>query len=592
MISDLEEKNRLLQEELENINEENSNYCEKLRNIEEMGKHLQEQINTLENNKALLQAEKDQETYEKLNEGKKNQQISVILEQTQRELQEIQKEHQLLEEKLSKNEESEYFKSALLEKENFIKILERDYQEQNSKNLEKIEKLYEECQEKNKEIESFNKKIQVLEKENFDLNRQNNEFEEKINGLSEANQNLLEKIQEIEGQQTENLEKKAENDQILENMQKELNEKSEIIKEITEKFELLGQENAQARAVIEEKTENEATFHNTIENLEKELALKENNSMNFQNFNENIQNLNLKLKNLEESLQANILEKDSYCQKYTAQLSMLQDLQQKIAEFQRENEEIREKLELKDLDIQEAQTKVQVLEEQISHYQISLEKKNNEYTSLTEKFKHLTDSLITKENENESPIKSPEKQIADLQSEVSTLHFQLELRECEKNTLENKLNHTIHIYENLYKLCKEKFNENQLEEIEAHGKEFRKLKHQELEKRGSIGEISNTFGFDTSEIIKESEPKSQNEEENLRMKQELKIKEEVLLKKTEEFHELSRNYQALQEEIQKYKGYLEFKEKFNVLEKKYGELEKDFISAKVFFVIFCLNLNF
>jgi acyl carrier protein phosphodiesterase len=82
------------------------------------------------------------------------------------------------------------------------------------------------------------------------------------------------------------------------------------------------------------------------------------------------------------------------------------------------------------------------------------------------------------------------------------------------------------------------------------------------------------------------------DEEAQKLKQELKLKEEVLLKKTEEFHflqnSLEKENHSLKEEINKFKGFEELKEKYQNLDRKYNALEKDFITAKA---ILLININ-
>jgi acyl carrier protein phosphodiesterase len=114
-----------------------------------------------------------------------------------------------------------------------------------------------------------------------------------------------------------------------------------------------------------------------------------------------------------------------------------------------------------------------------------------------------------------------------------------------------------------------------------------------MEKRGSFGEISNIMINETSEIIRDIDSKQgAPDEEAQKLKQELKLKEEVLLKKTEEFHflqnSLEKENHSLKEEINKFKGFEELKEKYQNLDRKYNALEKDFITAKA---ILLININ-
>ena len=265
---------------------------------------------------------------------------------------------------------------------------------------------------------------------------------------------------------------------------------------------------------------------------------------------------------------------------------------QKISEI----ETLNSKLEFQELDLQEVRTKIQVFSEQISQYQTSLEDKTVELLSQNAKNKSLAESLQIKttelneyKQESEIHLKNLEKSIAELSSEISTLHYQLELRECEKNSLESQLNNMTKYYEKLLVSSKEKL---QIEDFEIHDKELKKIKFG-MEKRGSFGEISNIMINETSEIIRDIDSKQgAPDEEAQKLKQELKLKEEVLLKKTEEFHflqnSLEKENHSLKEEINKFKGFEELKEKYQNLDRKYNALEKDFITAKA---ILLININ-
>ena len=340
--------------------------------------------------------------------------------------------------------------------------------------------------------------------------------------------------------------------------------------------------------------------HETILN---ELSLIKSKQVESLSSSDNI-NLLKKLEQENQELQA----------KTTQNTMILQEKNQEISDKKAEIDSLQSKLELQDLDLQELKTKLQVFTEQISQYQTSLEEKSMELISVRAKAKALTESLQenTKETqeskeykaETDKHINNLEQTIAELSSEISTLHYQLELRECEKNSLETQLNTMTKCYEKLLLSSKEKLCP---EDLETHEKELKKIRCG-MEKRGSFGEFSNIIG-ETSEIIRDIEINRQgnNEEENTqKLRQEIKLKEDVLLRKTEEFHLLQKNLemenQGLKEEIQKYRGWEEYKEKYQSLEKKYNALEKDFITAKVsnlffyeffvFYIIFSFKYYF
>jgi len=290
------------------------------------------------------------------------------------------------------------------------------------------------------------------------------------------------------------------------------------------------------------------------------------------------------------------LENSELLQKNSEQTILLQEKEQHILQKISEIETLNSKLEFQELDLQEVRTKIQVFSEQISQYQTSLEDKTVELLSQNAKNKSLAESLQIKttelneyKQESEIHLKNLEKSIAELSSEISTLHYQLELRECEKNSLESQLNNMTKYYEKLLVSSKEKL---QIEDFEIHDKELKKIKFG-MEKRGSFGEISNIMINETSEIIRDIDSKQgAPDEEAQKLKQELKLKEEVLLKKTEEFHflqnSLEKENHSLKEEINKFKGFEELKEKYQNLDRKYNALEKDFITAKA---ILLININ-
>ena len=324
---------------------------------------------------------------------------------------------------------------------------------------------------------------------------------------------------------------------------------------------------------------------------------------------------------------------------------LLQEKTQLLSEKTLEIENFLNKIENLELDLQEIRVKNEVFIDKISHYQESLEAKNLEFLSLNEKTKQLTEKnkeitdkleeitaknkeitdknkeFIDKEKEFTDKIKgfsdkekeftdriheftdqtkTLERMITELSSEISTLHYQLELRECEKNNLETQANNMLRNYEQLFMFFKENPEENHQEELEKHEKMLKKYRHPEIEKRGSLAEMSNFIGNfnENSEFIRDFDLKSGqiviNEEEMHKLKQEIQLKEEVLLKKTEEFYCLQNSMKkenlGFKEEINKLKGFEEFKDKFFSMEKKYNALEKDFITAKVRF--FAKNLIF
>ena len=540
----------------------------------------------------------------------KYEELNIILTQTKEELLRLTQQNQDISQG---NGEIDFFKSQLVEKEKNL----HELQEKIIANEQIQQKISNENLEKSKEIEDLSKKIEdnlknfeseierisnekskiIIElKEELNLNKETFDKEiERLNNekninISEIN-NLKQKNSEISStiltQKNDDFTVSEQKETQINLLNLDLQEKNEQIQLSTEEINKL---NKKILEFTEEVNFLQKTHEEKIEELlqKEEFLVKECEKLKQENFNKENQNQNL------EQEKNNLVDKINDLTEKNMKTEYL--LSDKTNEF----EALNNKYELQIIDLEESLTKIQVLSEEMSRYQTSLENKNVEFLTINEKFKLTTDSLKAKEKElslaleqkkeNDVHIGNLEKSNAELSGEISTLHYQLELRECEKNNLEIQLNTMLKDYEKLLIISRDKLLSNDVhkEDFEFHEKQLKKFKHSEIEKRGSVGEISNLIYNENSEFLKDIDSKpthGMNEEDVIKMKQELQLKEEVLLNKTEELHTLQTMYkketQALKEEINKLKGFEEFKDKFHNMEKKYNSLEKDFITAKV-----------
>ena len=544
--------NEHLDKNKEELNEKN----EKLLNSENDYKKLKTEFSNIENKLKEKEIElKNQLDINELNNKK--------LEEKEKEIKEFnEKIKQFSIDNNNKEENINKLNKDIEEKDKLINNLEnskKELEEKSKKVNEEIKKLKEKKENKK---EKQNNKVNELMKENQKLKEENKDKLDKLtnlyNGLKKDNDELKKK--EIEYQQ-----KIQENEKKL----KDMDNKEETIKKLTEEIELEKEKNNKNNEIkqknkneknnlnrkIKELEENETKCKQELENKNQEIEeLKKSNDEILKKKNEEMDDLKTKYEENNSNLVKEINKlKDEVEQLKQNNSKISSDLEEKI----KNNEQLKKESEDFENKKNEIKTKVNEYKKKVSQ---KLEDKEETIKKLNKEIE-LEKENNTKINEQNKILIKDKK---DLNAKIEELNKEVKLKNDlneekeklikEKEDLEEKLNQDIKELKKTNKM-----NENKIKEYEERLKE------------------SNQKEEEDNKIIKELEEKNKNNEQLEKENKSLKEKEIKLEEKISEFSKIIEEKNKEIYDLSEFKNQVEESEKNIILldeiEKKENEIE-------------------